>query len=130
MENIKIIRLKTGEDIISVCQMEEYSVTINNPLTFFVKATERGLMYAMVPWIPIGVTDNNTVELHNEDILIVIDPNEKVKQLYHKMVKQLEMIGINYTEDTEDDTNVDDDQEDDISESVQQEQQGIKKYLH
>lgn len=37
MENIKIIRLKTGEDIISVCEMEEYSIMINNPLTFLPK---------------------------------------------------------------------------------------------
>lgn len=82
---------------------------------------------------PIGVTDNNTVELHNEDILVIIDPNEKIKKLYHKMLQQFELMNVQFDENLnyDDENNINnDDDEDDSSESLQKEKQSIKKYLH
>ena len=94
MNTIKIIRLKNGEDIIGSIKKSRNSIDITEPMTVGVE--QRG-QYAgqlvMSNWLPVSLIKDNKTKLKTEDILIMLDPDDKFREYYESMVIRLnEMI--------------------------------------
>jgi hypothetical protein len=88
--NIKIIRLQSGEDIISDCVMSEddYLVQLNHPMTLLFKRGAKGTVMMMVPWLPLEVICDNIATITQDDILTFADPKEDLIEYYGNMVEQ------------------------------------------
>jgi hypothetical protein len=87
--NIKIIRLQSGEDIISDCVMTEdnYLVQLNNPMTLLFKRSAKGTVMMMVPWLPLEVICDNIATITQDDILTFVEPKEDLIEYYGNMVE-------------------------------------------
>ena len=87
--NIKIIRLQSGEDLISDCVMSEdnYLVQLNNPMTLLFKRSAKGTVMMMVPWLPLEVICDNIATITQDDILTFVEPKEDLIEYYGNMVE-------------------------------------------
>ena len=71
MDNIKIIRLQTGEDIIAAYKEEdgEGIVLIGNPMSLMFKRLPTGkAIMLMSPWLPTELIESNSTWLYTNDI--------------------------------------------------------------
>ena len=93
MDNIKIIRLQTGEDVIADYQQidGDESVLLSNPMSLIFKrmSTGRAVML-MSPWLPLELVEKNEAWLYQSDILTVVQPKQQIVDYYANSVKEVE----------------------------------------
>jgi len=89
---IKMIRLQSGEDIISQYQYDTKSalVILNNPMNVIFKRTSEGTVMIMMPWLPIEIIKKNEATIYSSDILTVYDPNDDLVEYYTNIVIEAE----------------------------------------
>ena len=93
MDNIKIIRLQSGEDIIANYKLDEESgiVEINRPMMLMFKRLPTGKSIMMMgPWLPIELIETNSALLYTQDILTVISPKESLIKYYNNAADETE----------------------------------------
>lgn len=93
MDNIKIIRLQSGEDIIANYKLDEESgiVEINRPMMLMFKRLPTGKSIMMMgPWLPIELIETNSAVLYTQDILTVISPKESLIKYYNNVTNETE----------------------------------------
>jgi hypothetical protein len=94
MDNIKIIRLQSGEDIIATYREEngEGTVLLANPMTLMFKRLPTGkAIMLMSPWLPIELIESNSTWVYTDDILSVMQPKANLIDYYNKSIKELEI---------------------------------------
>jgi len=121
--NIKIVRLQSGEDIMAdVMENDENELIIlDNPMHIIFKRMPTGqTVMMMMPWLPIEIIKENNATIYGTDILTVIEPKEDLIEYYGKAVLEAQEImekkkirGIN------DDDFLDEEDEDDDEEELQ-----------
>ena len=92
MNDIRIVRLKNGEDIIgSFCNMDG-KIQLIEPMTVSVvqKGNESGLI--MSHWLPVQLIKKNEIILNNDDILTTFEPNEEFSEYYSNTVEKISML--------------------------------------
>lgn len=90
--NIKIIRLKSGEDIIASAHSDESqeSVTLVNPMSMIFKRMNEGkAALLMTPWLPVELVEENVASIFMEDILTVIEPKTSLIEYYNNSVDDM-----------------------------------------
>jgi hypothetical protein len=93
LEQIKLVRLQSGEDIIAVYieDPESEMVQLINPMTVFFKKLDSGSSLLMVsPWLPVEIVENDSATIYTSDILTVVDPKQNVIDYYYKTLLELE----------------------------------------
>ena len=93
MDNIKIIRLQSGEDVIAdYTQMEgDSSVLLTNPMTLMFKRMPTGrAVMLMSPWLPLELVEKNEAWLFEADILSVFQPKAQIIEYYTTSVKEVQ----------------------------------------
>jgi len=88
---IKIVRLQTGEDIISKITEDGESdmVLLNNPMRMIVKRVETGQsIFMMMPWLPIEVIKEDSAIIYNSDIITMFDPKDSLVEYYQSLVNE------------------------------------------
>ena len=96
--SVRIVRMKTGQDILCGYLYHEEHVIMENPLQVHMRKTERGMLMILVPWLPIELIENNTVVVDNNDILLTMEPKPSLVVYYNNSISKIdEMI----TEDHE-----------------------------
>jgi len=121
--NIKIVRLQSGEDIMAdVMENDENElIVLDNPMHIIFKRMPTGqTVMMMMPWLPIEIIKENNATIYGTDILTVIEPKEDLIEYYGKAVLEAQEImekkkirGIN------DDDFLDEEDEDDNEEDLQ-----------
>ena len=115
--NIKIVRLQSGEDIMAdVMENDENElIVLDNPMHIIFKRMPTGqTVMMMMPWLPIEIIKENNATIYGTDILTVIEPKDDLIEYYGKAVLEAQEImekkkirGINdddfYDEEDEDD---------------------------
>ena len=88
MDDIKIIRLQTGEDVIaSYTTDKEGFVFLSNPMVFLVKRNISAKSSVFLTnWLPVDVIERNVAQITKDDILCLVTPTEQFKQYYFKMI--------------------------------------------
>jgi hypothetical protein len=85
--DIKIIRLQSGEDIIASYNEKEESVTLGNPMHIIFKRISTGqTVMMMTPWLPIEIIKENYAMIYSSDILTIIEPKEDLIEYYSEVV--------------------------------------------
>lgn len=121
MDNIKIIRLQSGEDIIANYKLDEESgiVEINRPMMLMFKRLPTGKSIMMMgPWLPIELIETNSAVLYTQDILTVISPKESLIKYYNNVTSETEKtleeyghnIEMSLTNNNEDDEEEEEDE--------------------
>lgn len=98
-ENIKILRLNDGEDIITDYHVEQGNIIVmNNPMTLFFKRLSVGKsMVLMQPWLPIELVDSNCAKILANQILSVIEPKSALIEYYKNAVEESNDIVTKYS---------------------------------
>ena len=87
--NIKIVRLQSGEDVIADCieDNENNLVFLDNPMLLVFKRMPTGqTVMLMAPWLPIEVIKENTATVYDTDILTYIEPKDDLIEYYGNAV--------------------------------------------
>jgi len=126
MNNIKIVRLQSGEDIIANYMEDEENDTVllDKPMHVILKRLPNGRsVMMMMPWLPVEIIKDNEAILYSSDILSVFEPREDLIEHYDNVLNQFEEA-LNSIED--------DDEENDFEEDIEVEeiQKGTKRVLH
>ena len=93
MNNIKIIRLQSGEDIIANYSFDEEEgvVNVSRPMVLFFKRLPTGKSVMMLgPWLPIELIKANSVKLYAQDILTVFSPKDSLVEYYNNVTDDVE----------------------------------------
>ena len=118
MDNIKIIRLQSGEDIIANYSIDEESgvVDVIRPMVLFFKRLSNGKSVMMMgPWLPIELIQGNSAKLYTQDILTVISPKESLITYYTNVSDETEKTMKEHSHDIEmslTSTNIEEEEED------------------
>jgi len=114
-EEIKIIRLNDGEDIISSYHVDESDegLIVNNPMTLFFKrlGSTRSVVM-MAPWLPIELICNTSTRINNSQILTIMEPRKSLIEYYLNAVNNI-TENIRMNEDSIDETLEDNNQQED-----------------
>ena len=92
MHEIKLVRLRSGEDILSGYKedVETEMVMLKDPMTIIFKRLPTGQSVLMIsPWLPIELIQDNTATIYTDDILTVVEPKSVLIEHYCKMVNEL-----------------------------------------
>ena len=106
--NIKIIRLHGGEDIIAqyIQSEDKETAILHDPMQVIFKRipTTGQTVMMMMPWLPIEIIENNQAILCTADILTVIDPKESAIQHYGEVVMEAQkrMDEVDFISESED----------------------------
>lgn len=93
MNNVKIIRLQSGEDIIATytdSNDNDGTVLLNNPMSLMFKRLPTGkAVMLMSPWLPLELIEGSSAWLYTDDILSIMQPRASVIDYYNKMVEEI-----------------------------------------
>ncbi len=87
--NIKIVRLQSGEDIMADMIQDEENDTIllDNPMHIIFKRIPTGqTVMMMMPWLPIEIIKENSAIVYGSDILTIIEPKDDLVEYYGSVV--------------------------------------------
>jgi small nuclear ribonucleoprotein (snRNP)-like protein len=89
MDNIKIVRLKNGEDIVGQLTNVDDSYDVIEPMTVDVeyRGKEPGLV--MRHWLPIQLVKYNEINIKQTDVLCVLEPSEDFAEYYMNTVEKV-----------------------------------------
>jgi hypothetical protein len=95
MDNIKIVRLQSGDDIIANYTEDEESglVRLERPMALFFKRLTSGKsMMMMSPWLPLELIKENSADLYSQDILTVIEPRQSLVEYYTTAMDEAQQL--------------------------------------
>jgi len=104
MDNIKIVRLQSGEDIIAHYKEDEPSgiVLLTHPMSLMFKRLPTGkAVMLMSPWLPLELIESDSAHLYAQDILSVFQPKASLIDYYYNTVKEVEEEIIMSSSDVE-----------------------------
>jgi hypothetical protein len=123
MDNVKILRLQSGEDIITQYTENEKESTLllSYPMiVIFKRMSEGRCVMFMSPWLPVELVEHNFTSIYMQDVLTVFEPKQSLLKYYEKAVNALaerieqesEMIDLNLNAGPEDSQDYDVEDED------------------
>jgi len=119
MDNIKIVRLQSGEDVIAdYTQVDgDASVLLTNPMTLMFKRMPTGrAVMLMSPWLPLELVEKNEAWLFEADILTIIQPKAQIIDYYNSTVKEVQEDMLQEEMHGERLTDISDEYDDEMSE--------------
>jgi len=116
--NIKIIRLHGGEDIIAnyVQSEDEETAILHNPMQVIFKRMPTGqTVMMMMPWLPVEIIKDNHAILYTSDILTIIDPKDSAIKHYGEVVMEAQQRMEEMDIMSEEDDGEDEEEEESLS---------------
>lgn len=95
MENIKIVRLKNGEDIVGQLfdyldtdgKIESYDVIEPMTVDLEYRGKEAGLI--MRHWLPVQLVKHNEINIKQQDVLCLLEPSDDFAEYYVNTVEKI-----------------------------------------
>lgn len=115
MDNVKIVRLQSGEDVIAQCnEIEgtgEFSLT--EPMTILFKRLPSGKAFMMMsPWLPLELIEENHSLIFASDILTMVTPKKVIVDYYTRVVGEVTLESVLNAKDIEESlSNIDEETE-------------------
>ena len=93
MDNIKIVRLQSGEDVIADYFEDDGTgqVCLNKPMSIIFKRLKGGkAMMLMNPWLPLEIVEDNKAYLFSGDIMTLMQPKGMIIDYYNNITIESE----------------------------------------
>lgn len=132
----KIIRLKSGEDIIADFFEDEQrnKLTLYRPMHVLFKRLLFGkIAMLMLPWLPVELLKKNYAEICTSDVIAILDPKDELIDYYKNMADEAEdgmsgELNLNFQNDNEDEEDDEEEEEkitdDQIEEIINERKRG------
>ena len=130
MDNIKIVRLQSGEDIIAdyTSDDSDSSVILNNPMSLIFKRLSSGKSVMMMsPWIPLEIVENTSARIFSLDVLAVFEPKPHIIEYYNTTVVEVEEDMYDNDDEVDGDEELTEEEEEAAYAELEEYQQGTKK---
>lgn len=83
MLNVKLVRLSTGEDVITnITEDEDLHVVFKNPIVAF--PSEMGKI-GFAPWSPLLSKEKQEIKVDRKFVIYIADPDEGIVEQYNQM---------------------------------------------
>jgi hypothetical protein len=133
--NIKIVRLQSGEDIMAdiIEDGENDTLLLDNPMHIIFKRIPTGqTVMMMMPWLPIEIIKENNAIVYASDILTIIEPKDDLIEYYGNVVFEAQQRMAEPRDYNELDDEEDDDEEEELTseEILDLIKEKKKNYLH
>jgi hypothetical protein len=87
-DNIRIIRLHGGEDIVADCLDDDGFVILDSPMhLIFKRNSAGGKIMVLLPWLPVELIHENIATISYKDILMFLPPRKELIEYYKEMVQ-------------------------------------------
>jgi len=98
--DIRLLRFKSGEDIISIVEERKTSIKLIHPVTFSfdINTDDDSKQMFMDAWIPIYIMNNPEVTLKKSEFIWIMDESEISEEFIQTY---LEYVGMDETEEDE-----------------------------
>lgn len=132
MDNIKIVRLQSGEDIIAdyLEDTEGSTILLTNPMSLMFKRLPTGkAVMLMSPWLPLELVENTSARLFSQDVLTVFEPKAQLIEYYNTTVIEVEqdMYNDDSLDEVDDDDDITEEDEEAAMLELEEYQQDTKK---
>jgi hypothetical protein len=99
MSFIKIVRLKTGEDLISFIEDKKDIIKLIHPLMFVVYYNTKEMSQELILnfYLPISIIEETSVEIPKIDIAFTLTPKKSFKEYYLNFLNAFDDLGSNDT---------------------------------
>jgi hypothetical protein len=104
MDNVKIVRLQSGEDVIAQCNEIEGTgeFSLIEPMTILFKRLPSGKAFMMMsPWLPLELIEDNHSLIFASDILTMVKPKKAIIDYYARIVGEITLESILNAKDIE-----------------------------
>jgi hypothetical protein len=101
MEQIKIIRLKDGCDIITSIELVKGEYVIKQPMILDI--IQRGKLpeLNLTNWLPVQVIENNETIISVDEVVCTMEPNSHLKEYYVNLVDRIQTFATTEKERSE-----------------------------
>ena len=83
MNDIRIVRLQSGEDIVADCLEDNDSLILDSPMhLIFKRGPAGGKLMVLLPWLPIELIKENIASIKNDDIITTVIPRKELIEYY------------------------------------------------
>jgi hypothetical protein len=90
MNNVKIVRLLDGTDIVSVIdEIRTGEFLLVNPMEFQVQVRGQASHITLAPYLPFQFVEKNEVVVYSKDVVFMTTPKEEFAEYYENSVEQL-----------------------------------------
>ena len=97
MDDVKILRLQSGEDIIAKYKEIESSaeIVLIDPMNILFKTSPEGKAYMMMsPWLPIEIIEENSATIFAGDIVTMVKPKKSVITYYKRLANETNVYAL------------------------------------
>ena len=104
MDNVKIVRLQSGEDVIAQCNEVEGTgeFSLTEPMTILFKRLPSGKAFMMMsPWLPLELIEDNHSLIFASDILTMVKPKKAIIDYYTRIVGEVTLESVLNAKDIE-----------------------------
>ena len=96
MDKIKIVRLKTGDDLIGTVTLKDGMVEIHEPMVVDIDYEGRsGADLLMSHWLPYRLIKDKEVQIDKSDVLFIASPDDDFAEYYKHTVEKINKL-LNY----------------------------------
>lgn len=93
MENIKLIRFVSGEDIVcNLSIMDNGDYKVIEPMSVMIKDTGRQTGLIMQHWLPVQIIKANESVIKPRDVITMVDVDESFAEYYLNTVNEMNKL--------------------------------------
>ena len=93
MDNIRIVKLQNGEDLVGTLTTNEYgNYRLEEPMSFEIDFRNNSSGLIMRHWLPVQLIKKNEIELTHKDIIAVLEPAEDFCEYYCNTVEKIKEL--------------------------------------
>ena len=94
METIKILRMKSGYDVIGFVSEENHQVHIKKPMKIGIQVDPRDQQqfFVIQNWLPHQYFAKDETDVWQDDILFIAEPTESFSNYYIEMIHKLDKL--------------------------------------
>lgn len=89
MQEVKLVRLKAGEDILCSYEAIDGHAILENPLLVMFRRDESGSGMIFMPWLPVELIDSNMAIIDEKDVMTVMNPRQSLVSYYHAQIDKI-----------------------------------------
>jgi hypothetical protein len=129
MDDVRIVRLQSGEDVIAKYEYSDQTgeIILSDPMTILFKRLPTGKSFMMMsPWLPIELIEDNIAIVFENDILTMVKPKKSLITYYKRIVNETSIESLeSYSEiesslmDYDNESYYDDVDEDEVEEYME-----------